>query len=504
MPDFHPQEELTTGQLQAVADRAAEAALQTEPERPTTRHVTGAIAVLVLSALVMILNETVLTVALPHLMAEFHVGADTVQWLTTGFLLTMAVVIPTTGWMLQRFTTRAMFTAALGCFLLGTVLVTFAPAFGVILAGRIIQAFGTAVVLPLLMTTTLTYVPPQHRGTVMGLNSVVISVAPAIGPTLSGIVVGGLGWRYVFGLMLPIAAVVLVVGLLLLRSTGETRAVPLDGFSVALSAVAFGGLVFGLGSIGELFQGALFPLAAVAVGAVVLAFFIRRQVRLQRRDDAALLDLRPFTRPNFRLSVAIVMVCMAAMLGTVMVLPILLQNGMGIDVLTVGLILLPSGLVQGVLSPVIGRVYDRYGPRPLVIPGAVLLCAGQWWFATLTPDTPVSGIIARHVVFSIGMAMLMTPLMTVSLGCLPRNLYGHGSAILNTLQQLGGAAGTALLVAAMTVGASVAARGGATEALAVVDGARWAFVVGGAITLVALVCAPFVRPLDREDERTTV
>ncbi len=504
MSHAHIQDEPTTGQFQAVADTAARSALELEPERPTTKHIVAVISVLVVSALIMILNETVLTVALPNLMADFSITAATAQWLTTGFMLTMAVVIPTTGWMLQRFTTKGLFTAALLLFVIGTAMAAFAPSFAVVLLGRIVQAGGTAIILPLLMTTTLTYVPPAHRGTIMGLNSVVISVAPAIGPTVSGMIVNALNWRWVFGLMLPVGVLVLLLGLVLIKTTGETRKVPLDAFSVLLSVFAFGGIVYGLGSISALFQGSFIPVVALAIGVVALVLFTVRQVRLQRSADAALLDLRPFGVHNFRMSVIIVMIAMATMLGTVMVLPIFLQTGMGINVLTVGLIMLPGGLIQGILSPIVGRVYDKVGPRPVVIPGAILLAGGQWLLATIDENSTVTTIIVLHVIFCIGMALLMTPLMTVALGALPQNLYGHGSAIMNTLQQLSGAAGTAVLVAAMTLGAVAASSSGASEALAQVDGAQTAFTVGGVLGLVAVVCAPFVKKLPRVPVRVTV
>jgi MFS transporter, DHA2 family, lincomycin resistance protein len=461
-----------------------------DPERVTGR-VGAVIAVLVLAAMIMILNETVLSVALPPLMADFSVGAGTAQWLTTGFMLTMAVVIPTTGYLIQRFTTRALFAAALLLFLAGTALACIAAGFPMLLGGRIVQAAGTAMILPLLMTTTLTSVPIAHRGTVMGLNSVVISVAPAIGPTISGVLVDSLGWRWLFGLMLPVAAVVLLIGLAAIRTTGERRSAPLDVPSVVISAVAFGGLVYGLASAEALLDGALVPLVALVVGVVGLILFVRRQ-RVLQRVDAALLDLRPFAVRTFSISVAIVVVCMATMLGTVVVLPIYLQAGLGLSILTTGLLLLPGGLVQGVLSPIVGRLYDSVGPRPLVIPGALFLCGGQWWLSTVGQDTGLALIVAMHVAFCIGMAMLMTPLMTLSLGSLPRSRYAHGAAIMNTLQQLAGATGIALFVAALTIGAAGAA-GGAV--LALVDGTQDAFVLGGCLALGAVVCAPLVRRL---------
>ncbi|WP_458116563.1 MDR family MFS transporter [Arthrobacter sp. D2-10] len=478
-------------------DQSTHPAPAFEPQAPT--RVAPIIAVLALSAFVMILNETVVGVALPNLMQEFSVTATTVQWLTTGFLLTMAVVIPTTGFLLQRFTTRTLFTAALLLFIAGTLLAAVAPTFGVILIARVIQAGGTAIILPLLMTTTLTSVAPAHRGTVMGLNSVVISVAPAIGPTLSGVVVASLGWRWIFGLMLPVIAVVFVLGLVLLRKAGDTRKAPLDALSVALSAVGFGGLVYALASIDAVLDGAWLPVAALVAGVVALAVFVRRQLRLQRASDSALLDLRPFSVHNFRVSVALLMIAFATMIGTVTVLPIYLQNGLGASVLTTGLLLLPGGLLQGIASPIVGRVYDAVGPRPLVVPGALLVAGGQWALSTLNPDTSLVAVGAMYGVFSLGLAMLMTPLMTAALSALPRNLYGHGSASLNTLQQLAGAAGTAILVAALTIGAATASAGGAAEGPAQASGAQVAFAVGGVLAVVAVVLSLFVRPVKNDD-----
>ncbi|HJE57263.1 MAG TPA: DHA2 family efflux MFS transporter permease subunit, partial [Nocardiopsis listeri] len=410
-------------------------------------------------------------------------------------------VIPTTGFLLRRFTTRALFLAAIGLFIAGTVLAVVAPGFATMLLARVIQACGTAIILPLLMTTTLRLVPVAHRGTVMGLNSVVISVAPAIGPTVSGAITQALGWRWVFGLMLVLALVTLGLGLVFIRLSDRTEKAPLDMVSVLLSAIGFGGLVYGLASAEGLADGSVVPVVALVVGLVALVLFVLRQ-RALTRTGGELLDLRPFAVRNFRVSLIIVVVCMATMLGTVMVLPIHLQAGLGLSVLTTGLLLLPGGLIQGVLSPVIGRIYDRVGPLPLVVPGAVLLAAGQWWLSTLTAHTSTTVVVAMHVVFCVGMAMLMTPLMTLALGSLPRRLYSHGSAIMNTLQQLAGAAGVAVLVTAMSIGAAGA--GTADTVAAQVQGTQDAFLVGGCLALVAVVCAPLVRRLRRDPDAEPV
>lgn len=465
-----------------------------QPEEPSTRTITAVIAILAISAFVMILNETVLSVALPPLMAEFGVGATTIQWLTTGFLLTMAVVIPTTGYMLSRFSVRTLFIAALVLFLIGTAIAAIAPNFGVMLAARVIQAGGTAIIMPLLMTTTLTLVRPQYRGTVMGLNSIVISVGPAIGPTLSGVVIEALSWRWVFGLMVPVAMIALVIGLFLMPKLGGGTRVRLDLPSVALSVLGFGGVITAVSSASELAHGSLVPPAALAIGVVSLVIFTLRQKKLQAAGDAALLDLRPFKERNFSLSVTILTIAFGVMLGSVVVLPIYAQSGLGLTVLATGLIMLPGGITQGVLSPVVGRLYDLLGPKLLVIPGVLILCGAQWWLSTISADTTTGQLIAMHVTFSVGMALVQTPMMTHAMSSLPLPLYGHGSAILNTLQQLAGAAGTAALIGALAIGAAWAGTG---DAAAQVAGAKLAFAVGGAIMVVAVVCAPFLTKIPR-------
>lgn len=199
------------------------------------------IALLTGAAFVVILNETIMGVALPDLMLEFSVPATTAQWLTTAFLLTMAIVIPISGWLLTRLPLRTVFVVAMGSFTLGTLICALAPVFGVLVAGRVVQAVGTALMMPLLMTTILNVVSPHKRGQMMGVVSIVISVAPAVGPTISGVVLDQLTWRWMFWLVMPIAVLALAVGAALVRNVTDPKASPLDVVSVVLSALAFGG-----------------------------------------------------------------------------------------------------------------------------------------------------------------------------------------------------------------------------------------------------------------------
>lgn len=452
-------------------------------------HVARNLVPLVLATFITLLNETSLAVALPQLMVVFAVDATTVQWVVTGFLLVLAIVIPTTGFLMQRYSIRRLFLVAMSLFLVGTVLGAIATEFWMLLAGRIVQAGGTGLLIPMLMVTTFRLVAPERRGFVMGINSIVISVAPGLGPAVAGVILAFLDWRGLFAVMLPVAVLALVLGALGIRVPHEPRDARIDLLSVALSTVTFGLIVSAI-ALAE--HGGWFPIAAAVIGALALAGFVARQIRLQR-DGRALLDLRPFLVHNFRISLLIVGICMATMVGSMTVLPIGLQTGLGLTALVTGLLLLPGGVVQATLAPIVGRIYDRRGPVPLVLPGAILLAGGQWLLALIGQATPIWLIIVFQVVLSAGMAILMATLLTHALASLPAPLHPHGSAIMSTAQQLFAATGTAVLVGAMAIAAAGRTAAGADVALASADGVRTAFIVGGCVALVAVIAAPFVR-----------
>ena len=462
------------------------------------------ILMLLVAAFVVILNETIMNVALPTLMVELDVSANTVQWLSTAFLLTMAVVIPMTGFILQRFSTRTVFVTAMGLFSVGTLIAGTAPGFGVLLVGRIVQASGTAIMLPLLMTTILGLVPVARRGSVMGTVSIVISVAPAFGPTVSGLILDALTWRYMFLLVLPIGLVALASGVKLLVNVGEVVRSSIDVPSVVLSALGFGGLVYGVSRAGEGPGGwgdaqALIPLI---VGGISLVLFVTRQLMLQERGGP-LLDLRVFRYPMFRLSVSLFMIVMIGLFGSMILLPIYLQSVRGFGSLETGLLLLPGGALMGLAAPIVGRIFDRYGPRVLTSTGATLLTLILWRFSTITAETAVGTLLTLHLVMSLGMALIFTPLMTTGLNQLPSRLYSHGSAVMSTLQQVAGAVGVALLITIMTNRAAVLARTVSPE-VAEAAGVRAAFAVAALFALVGLALTFFLRrALPSEEESGT-
>jgi DHA2 family lincomycin resistance protein-like MFS transporter len=456
------------------------------------------ISLLLVSAFVVILNETIMSVAVPVLMKDLGIAASAAQWLTTAFMLTMAVVIPITGFLLQRFHTRTVFLAAMTFFSLGTLVSALAPGFEVLVAGRVVQATGTAIMMPLLMTTVMTLVPPASRGKTMGNISIVMSVAPALGPTISGLILSVLDWRWMFWLVLPIAIGALILGAARIENVTEPRRIPVDGLSVVLSAFAFGGLIYGLSSLGEAARGnVVMPLwIPLVVGGVALALFTLRQLKLQR-GDRALLDLRTFTSKTFTIATTMLVITMLALFGTIIVLPIYVQNVLGLDPLATGLLLLPGGLLMGLLGPVVGRIYDRHGPTVLVVPGSIIVSVVFWGMTLLDESTPFIFVLVAHLGLSIGLAGLFTPVFTAGLGALKPQLYSHGSAIIGTVQQLAGAAGTALFITVMTAQSVALSAGGASDVSATAGGIQAAFLSGAIISLVAVAVSFFVRkPVD--------
>jgi MFS transporter, DHA2 family, lincomycin resistance protein len=452
------------------------------------------IGLLIVSAFVVILNETIMGVALPHLMGDLGITASSAQWLTTAFMLTMAVVIPVTGFLLQRLNTRPVFLLAMSLFSTGTLISGLAPGFAVLIIGRIVQASGTAIMMPLLMTTVMNLVPPETRGKTMGNISIVISVAPAIGPTLSGLILSFLEWRWMFFLVLPISLAALALGARRIENVTVPTKVPIDILSVALSAIGFGSFVYGLNALGEaaVHPSKTSPWVFLCIGAVVIAFFVLRQLRMQKQNRA-LLDLRTLTSKTFAIAVALMAILMMSMFGVFILLPIYMQNVLGLTTLQTGLLLLPGGLIMGLCAPAVGRIFDKVGPVPLVIPGALLFSLSMWSLVFVRTDTSVWMLLAAHIVLSVGLALMFTPLFTVSLGSLPKHLYAHGSAMIGTTQQVAGAAGTALFVAIMTSSASSLAAAGTKGLAATTGGIGNAFLCAAFISLVAIGAACLLR-----------
>lgn len=464
----------------------------TGPDERLPPGVALVIGVLIFSTFIVFLNELLLGVALPTLIEDFGVTPSTGQWVTTGFLLTMAVLIPASSFVMRRFHMRTIFLVAMSLFILGTALAAIAPTFGLLVTGRVIQASGTAVFLPLLMTTTMRLVPVGRRGQMMAITTAVPAVAPAVGPALSGLVLSTVSWRWLFILMLPFAIAALVLGAWKLRNTTTPEPVALDVASLLLSALGFGGLVYGLSLIGEASSGhaPISPYLPIAVGLVGLVAFVFRQIPLQRRDNA-FLDMRIFLARSYTAPLLVMFLVAGNAIGLLVVLPLVLTNVTGLSILQLGLFLVPGGLAIPICAAASGRMYDRIGPRPLLVPAAVVWLGVLWFLSWVDESTSVFTLILAWLVFTSAQATMWAALTTSAMSGLRPELYPHGASAFAATQQLAGAAFGAVFISAYTIG-SGARDAGVLDTTQATSAANAAFLTALAIGVVVLVGACFV------------
>jgi EmrB/QacA subfamily drug resistance transporter len=414
--------------------------------KETSRPPYGLIAVLMVGAFIAFLNNTLLNIALPSIMKDLKVEPSTVQWLATGFMLTNGILIPISAYLIQKFSVRHLFLAAMGLFTMGTILAGFAHLFPVLLTGRMIQASGSAIMMPLLMNVMLTSFPIEKRGAAMGVFGLVLMFAPAIGPTLSGWIVEHYDWRMLFHFVTPIAIIVILLGFFLLKDKKDKIDLRLDFISVLLSTIGFGGILYGFSSAGTDGWDSPKVYGTLILGVVSLTTFILRQLKL----DKPLLNFRIFKYPMFALSSTISMIVTMAMFSGMLLMPIYVQTVRGISPLDAGLMMLPGAILMAIMMPITGKLFDKFGGRTLALIGLAITTITSYYFSQLTLETTYTHLIILYSVRMFGMSMVNMPVTTNGLNQLPARFYPHGTAMNSTLQQVSGAIGTALLVTVMS------------------------------------------------------
>ncbi len=401
--------------------------------------------VMILGAFLATLNQTVMTVAIPELIGEFDISAATAQWLTTGYMLVNGVLIPITAYLMQRFSTRQLFQASMWIFLAGTIVSAFATDFTVLLTGRMIQAAGAGIIMPLLMTVILTIFPPHNRGAAMGMVGLAIIFAPAIGPVLTGYILESYAWETIFYGMIPLVLIVIACGWIYLKNVSEKVETKIDMASVLLSTIGFGALLYGFSRAGSEGWTSAEVISMIATGVIGLGLFTWRQLALKQ----PLLDLRAFKYNMFSLTTLISIAVTMVMYADMMLLPLYLQNARGYTALESGLLMLPGAIVMGLLMPVAGKLFDRFGAKWLAIIGLVITIVTTVGFIDLSETTTYTYLLLMSTGRRIGMALLLMPIQTAGLNQLPASLNAHGTAISNTIRQVAGAVGTSLLVTIM-------------------------------------------------------
>lgn len=439
-------------------------------------------------------NETALNMAFVEIAKDFGIENSTVQWLTTGYLLVLGIFVPVSSFLMQRFTTRQLFATALTLSVIGTFIAAIAPNFAVLMIARVVQALGTAIILPLMTTVVLLVYPAAKRGAAMGKIGLVIVFAPAIGPTLSGIILEQLSWHFIFWLILPFLLIALLVGMRFIENVSEVRPTKLDFISFLLSTIGFGGVVYGFSISGE--RGTFLTTEvyiAVGIGLAALIFFTIRQLKM----ETPMLNVRVFKYPMFTLGVIIILAVMMTLLSVMVLLPIYLQNALILAPMVAGLLLLPGGVVNAFMSLVAGNLFDKFGPKWMVLSGMLLAIISLVFLRLIDLNTSNIYIIVMHVILLIGISFIMMPAQTNGLNELPRELYTDGSAVMNTLQQVAGAIGTAVAVTIM----SITQKGYENPIVGLVEGVQNSILFGLIISIIAFIVSLFLKRVGTEQEK---
>ncbi|WP_197029988.1 DHA2 family efflux MFS transporter permease subunit [Paenibacillus sp. 1-18] len=467
------------------------------PSEPTTFKVLPIMIALLLSGFIGMFSETALNIALNDLMQILHITTTTAQWLTTAFLLTLGILVPVSGLLLQTFTTRQLFVASLLFSIAGCLVAALAPTFSVLLIARILQAVGTALLLPLMFNTILIIFPAEKRGAAMGIIGLVIMFAPAVGPTIAGLVLQNLSWHWIFWISLPFLVFSLIFGIFFMQNVSKITKPKIDILSILLSSIGFGGVVFGFSKSGEGGEGWASPvvLLPAIIGLIALILFSMRQLKMKQ----PMLNLRVFKYPMFVIGVVMIFLCMMTILSTMLILPLFLQKGLALSALTAGLVLLPGGIINGLLSPIMGSLFDKFGPKWLVIPGLAIVVAVLFFLSGITTTSAILLIIVLHCCLMIGISMIMMPAQTNGLNQLPLELYPDGTAIMSTLQQVAGAIGTAIAVSILSKGMeSYLSQSSMPESVnemanAMVFGSQHSFFFAMIVSVIGLILAFFIR-----------
>ena len=437
-------------------------------------------AVMLFGGLIAILNQTLLAPALPSIMKEMQVDAATAQWLTTGFMLVNGIMIPVTAYLLDRFTTRKLFFISMGVFTLGTFIAGIATSFPVILLARILQAAGAGVMMPMGQTIMLWTLPKKYRGVGMGMIGLVMGFAPAVGPVIAGFVIDAFNWHMLFYGITPLAILTIVVAYFYLENLGETSNPKLDIPSVILSTLGFGGLLYSFSSIGS-YGFNLEVMITMAVGAIALFCFIHRQLHM----DEPLLNVRVLSNHKFMVSVVLSMLINAALVVGGILNPIYIQTIRGYSASVSGLIMLPASIVMAVMSPISGRLFDKFGPRVLAIPGLILVTIFTLPMATMDENTSIFYLAFVYTVRMIGLSLVNMPINTWGINALENRVIAHGTAIANTFRQVAGSLGTAVSITVMSI--VVASSIDPASIPAQIHGINMAYLGAAAMMFIALI-----------------
>lgn len=447
-------------------------------------------AALLVAGFVGLFSETALNIALGELSQLFSVDATTIQWLATGYFLTLGILVPVTGILMQKFTTRQMFIISLLFSIIGTILAAVAPIFAVLLIARVIQAAGLAIILPLTQNVIFTIFPANKRGSAMGMMGLVILAGPAFGPTLAGMILDTLSWHWIFWVTVPFLLFSIIFGFIFIPNVNERKQLAIDIWSIILSTIGFGGIVYGVSSGGELGWTSINVLSTILLGVIALCLFVLRQSKM----DHPMLNLRAFQYPMFVLGLLMNMITFFNMLSMLVVLPMYMQTALLVSAFVTGLMMLPGSLLNCLLAPTIGKYFDKYGPRAIITPGTILVVIGYGLYALNGTETATWALVLTHIIMMLGIGMVLASVQTNTLNALPKQYFPDGIAITQTSQQVSGAIGIAVMVSLFSAKQQQFLTDSTTNALeAAASGSAFVFTISFALAIINVILSFFLK-----------
>ncbi len=449
-------------------------------------------AVLMIGTFIGLFGETALNMALTNIMEDFDVSPGLAQWLTTGYLLVLAILVPLSAYLVRWFTTRQLIVSALVIAIAGSLIAALSPTFAILLVGRLIQAIGTGILLPLMFSVVLVVFPIQKRGAVMGIVGLVLTAGPALGPSIAGLIISASSWHYIFWIMLVLYVILLLIGGAKMENISEITKPKIDFLSLLLSTVAFGGIIFALATLAETPFSDAIVWAPLVVGAICLILFAVRQFKM----ESPMINLRVFSFPMFTLGTVLMFATLFVILTVAILIPLYLKNVLGYTAIAAGLLMLPGNVLNIIMSPIVGTNFDKVGAKIFTRIGFTMITlAAIFLVFGLSATTPVWQVVVTLCVFFVGVSMTIMPAQTNAMNTLVPRLYADGSAAMNTLTQVAGAAGTAVAITLFTAGQKnyIAEFGAANPADFLAHGVSHAFIAVLVVGIIGLIGSLFIK-----------
>lgn len=440
-------------------------------------------ATLLLGSFITTLAETLMNNGIPMIMKETHVSQMDAQWLNTGYMLVSGMVMPLASFLLHRFSLRGLFTSTMGIFLVGSVVAATAPHFGLLLIGRLIQAIAVGVNMPLVMNVLTIIIPPANRGLAIGIAGIIINLGPAIGPTLSGVILEFYSWRMLFIILIPLTVITIICTQWWVKNVVQPAHVAIDYLSAILSIIGLGSLLYSLGRCGMSGQNPWLTLLFALIGSALLVVFAKRQLTIK----TPLLNLQVFQYQQYRLGLAITLLASAAIMAPELMLPLFNQNILKVSPIISGAVMIPSSLAMALLSPLAGRLYDNFGIKKIALFGGWVGLLAALPMMGYSTQTSIATITIFYAFRCAGLTLSYTPANVYALNALPQRDVVSGNTIITTVLQVANSFGTALAASTQSIVTHYSISNGMSNTLAAIKGYQWSFGTTVLISLIALV-----------------